>query len=158
MKFCLRILAMGAVVLAPISGADVVLNSGDHIAIIGNALPDRMQHDGWLETMIQAANPDKDLVIRNMGFTGDQVALRPRNENFQSFDDGLTLVGADTIFTFFGYNESFARNPVAFKAELEKFIDDMATKKWPVSHRKTIFHLSISMPCPSSSMTKMMRR
>ena len=33
------------------------LNPGEHIAIIGNALADRMQHHGWLETMIQAKNP-----------------------------------------------------------------------------------------------------
>src|SRR4051812_26593794 len=29
----------------------------DHIAIIGNTLAERMQYDGWLETMLQARFP-----------------------------------------------------------------------------------------------------
>ena len=28
----------------------IEIKPGDHIAIIGNTLADRMQHDGWLET------------------------------------------------------------------------------------------------------------
>ncbi len=114
--------------IANIASAQLTLEKGDTIALIGNALPDRMQHDGWLETYIQKANPDKQLVIRNMGFTGDQVASRPRNENFMNSDDYLTHVGADVIFAFFGYNESFSQDPEAFKEQLEKFIDD--TRAW----------------------------
>ena len=30
---------------------------GDHISLIGNTLADRMQHDGWLETMLQSRFP-----------------------------------------------------------------------------------------------------
>ena len=38
--------------------ADAIeIKPGDHIAIIGNTLADRMQHDGWLETYLQAAFP-----------------------------------------------------------------------------------------------------
>jgi len=83
---------------AACASAEFALQQGDHITIVGNALPDRMQHDGWLESYLQLANPDKDLVIRNMGFTGDQVNLRPRNENFMPFDDGLKLVETDVLF------------------------------------------------------------
>ena len=46
---------------------------GDHICIIGNTLADRMQHDGWLETYLQARFPEHDLVIRNLGFSGDEL-------------------------------------------------------------------------------------
>ena len=38
--------------------ADVIeIKPGDHISIIGNTLADRMQHDGWLETYLQAGSP-----------------------------------------------------------------------------------------------------
>ncbi len=130
MKSGLRTMALVMVLLAPIASAQLTLNANDHVAFIGNALPDRMQHDGWLETYLQVANPDKNLVIRNMGFTGDQVALRPRNENFQSFDDGMKLVGADVIFAFYGYNESFAHDPATFKQQLITFIEDMGGKQY----------------------------
>ena len=46
------------------------LKPGDHICIIGNTLADRMQHDGWLETMLQSRYPKHELVIRNLGFSG----------------------------------------------------------------------------------------
>lgn len=34
---------------------------GDRIAIVGNSLAERMQHDGWLESYIQAVHPDHRL-------------------------------------------------------------------------------------------------
>ena len=37
--------------------AEYAFEQGDSIAIIGNALPDRMQQDGYLETYLQLANP-----------------------------------------------------------------------------------------------------
>ncbi|MFP6583748.1 MAG: hypothetical protein VCD00_14500, partial [Candidatus Hydrogenedentota bacterium] len=66
------------------TAVDLTLEKDDHIAFIGYSLPDRLQHDGWLESSLHAAHPDKDLVIRNMGFTGDQVSYRPRNQNFMT--------------------------------------------------------------------------
>ena len=89
------------VVAEQTASAQFALNTYDHIAFIGNALPDRMQHDGWLETYLQKANPDKQLVIRNLGLTGDQVASRPRNETFMSEHDHPTPVAADVTVTFF---------------------------------------------------------
>jgi len=130
MKFFLSALAVVAAMTAPVAHADFAFGPEDRIAFIGNALPDRMQHHGWLESYLQAANPGKQLVIRNMGFTGDQVALRPRNENFPSVDEYLTLVGADVIFAFFGYNESYSRDPEKFKGELRALIDEMDSKQY----------------------------
>ncbi len=44
--------------VASIARADLIeIKPGDHIAIIGNTLADRMQHDGWLETLLQARFP-----------------------------------------------------------------------------------------------------
>jgi putative heme-binding domain-containing protein len=96
---------------------------GDTVAFVGNALPDRMQHDGWLETYLHTTYPEADLVIRNMGFTGDEVDHRPRNQNFMRANKYLEHVGADVIFAFFGYNESYGRDPGPFKEDLAKWID-----------------------------------
>ena len=103
---------------------------GEHISLIGNALADRMQNDGWLEAYLQTANPGKDLVIRNMGFTGDTVAARPREEGFPAADQYLSHVLTDVVFAFFGYNESYERDPEKFKGELRKFIDDTLAAKY----------------------------
>src|SRR5262245_43187633 len=59
---------------APKSAALFELRPGEHVCIIGNTLADRMQHDGWLETYLQSRFPKHQLVVRNLGFSGDEVA------------------------------------------------------------------------------------
>jgi len=126
------------------------LNKGDHICIIGNTLAERMQHAGWLETLLHARFPKHELVIRNLGFSGDELITRLRSMDFGKPDEWLSGVSphpnqrkhnaafhdkenlggtnrfelintkADVIFAFFGYNESFAG-----EAGLNKFKTDL---------------------------------
>ena len=84
------------------------LQPGDHINLIGNTLADRMQHDGWLETLVQRRFPKHQLVFRNLSFPGDELNRRPRSENFGSPDLWLSKEKTDVVLAFFGYNESFA--------------------------------------------------
>ena len=58
--------------------AEFTFNKGDHICLIGNSLASRMQHDGWLETLLQSRLGDKQLVFRNLAFPGDRVKSRNR--------------------------------------------------------------------------------
>ena len=113
-------------------GAPLELKPGDHIAFIGNTLPDRMQHDGWLETFIYAKFPKHDLVFRNLAVAGDEVAFRHRSENFGTPDEWLTKVKADVIFAFFGFNESFGGEAglAKFKADLDKFLKETKAKSY----------------------------
>ena len=53
------------------------LKKGDHICIIGNSLAERMQHDGWLETLIHARFPKHELVFRNLGFPATKWPALP---------------------------------------------------------------------------------
>ncbi len=107
--------------------AQLELNKGDHVVLIGNTLAERMQHHGWLESYVQAALPKHELVFRNHGFSGDKVNSRPRNRGFINPHDYLKISKADVILAFWGYNESYDNNPAAFAQELMKWIDD--TKK-----------------------------
>src|SRR5260370_22840552 len=119
--------------LLPISaqGGPLELNKGDHVSIVGNRLADRMQHDGWLEALIQSRFPKHDLVFRNLGFSGDELTLRLRSAGFGSPDEWLTRCKTDVIFAFFGYNESFGGEAglSKFKIDLQDFI------KHTLSHR-----------------------
>jgi azurin len=105
------------------------LRSGDHIAVIGNTLADRMQHAGYLEALTHQHFPQRELVFRHLGFAADELTVRPRSENFGTPDEWLTKVKADVVFAFFGFNESFkgAAGLAKFRADLEKLIAD--TKK-----------------------------
>ena len=117
----------------------LVLQKGDHIALVGNALADRMQHFGHLETLIYAKHPQLDLVFRNLAVPGDEVAgfeadpnnkkdprnnYRQRSANFGTSDEWLTKTKADVVLAFYGYNESFAGEAgiPKFKEDLDKMI------------------------------------
>src|SRR5882672_7700338 len=111
------------------AAAPLELKPGDHICLVGNALPDRMQHHGWLETYIYAKFPKHDLVCRNLAAAGDEVATWHRSENFGSRDEWLTKTKADVIFAFYGFNESFKGQAGLdkFRKDLDKFLKATAT-------------------------------
>ena len=87
--------------------ANLEIRKGDHISLIGNTLADRMQHDGWLETYLQARFPRHELTIRNLGYSGDELTVRLRSADFGTPDEWLSRTKTDVVFAFFGYNESF---------------------------------------------------
>src|SRR5947207_1298134 len=128
-RWCLASVAAVALLWTMSAGslaaAPFVLQAKDHICIIGNTLAERMQFDGWLETHLHARFPKHELVIRNLGWAGDEVGTRLRELNFGTPDEWLsgapapiggyaenrfagTNTKADVIFAFFGYNESYA--------------------------------------------------
>ncbi len=120
--------------LAPVltAHADLELKQGDAIAILGNVLPDRSQHYGWLEAMIAQANADKDLTFRNLAFSGDEVSTWHRVDGFGTRDEWLTKVKADVIFAFYGSNESFKgyEGIDAFKKNLDTFLKETKAKNF----------------------------
>ena len=121
-----------AVSTGAFSAEKLVLAPNSNVAIIGNTTADRMQHHGWLETYIQALHPDQKLVFRNLGFSGDEVVLRQRSDNFGNADQWLTKVQADVVFAFFGYNESLKGEAglPGFKSDLAANIDAMRSQKY----------------------------
>jgi glucose/arabinose dehydrogenase/azurin/lysophospholipase L1-like esterase len=108
------------------------LNPGSHIALVGNALADRMQHDGYFETLLYAQFPKQNIVVRNLAVAGDEVTIRHRSENFGSPDEWLKKVGADVILGFFGFNESFKgpEGVATFKTNLDRWVKETQAKNY----------------------------
>ena len=128
----LLVAALLATASAAVAQSKLDLKAGDHVALLGGALADRMQHHGWLETLIHARFPDHKLVFRNLAAAGDEVATWHRSENFGTRDEWLTRARADVILACFGYNESFKGDAGLdkFKQDLEKFLKDAKTKNY----------------------------
>ena len=97
-------------------------NAGDNIAIVGNGLPDRMQHDGWFETLLQSQLGGQQVRFRNLSASGDRPNSFPRSSGMPSITTYLQHVKADVVFAFFGYNESFDNKPEDYQKQLVSFV------------------------------------
>ena len=101
---------------------------GDVVSIIGNGLPDRMQHDAWTETLLQDSLRGQQVRFRNMSFSGDTVDKKPRNKGFTPEDAYLQHVKPSVIFAMFGYNESY-EGPGGADSYRQKLVDMCARLK-----------------------------
>ncbi len=117
---------------AAAQAGELELKKGDHVCLIGNTLPERMQHDGWFEALLHSRFPAHELVVRNLAFSADEVVIRQRSDGFGSPDDHLRIHQADVILAFFGYNESFAGKEglEAFKKNLDNFVKHTLGQKY----------------------------
>lgn len=108
------VFALAAALLAPpISGQPLMdgetwFAKGNHIVMVGSASAERMQRFGYFEALLTAEYPDSALTFRNLAWSGDEVALRPRPLNFGSLEVNLAHQQPDVVLMFFGTNESFA--------------------------------------------------
>ena len=108
------------------------LKKGDRIVIIGNTLAERMQYFGGWETLLHSRFPDKELVVRNLGWSADELSLRPRSQDFKDHGHNLADEKPDVLIAAFGFNESFAgpKGLDKFKADLDKAIKEWTTTKY----------------------------
>jgi azurin/glucose/arabinose dehydrogenase len=130
----------------------VQLKKGDHIAIVGSGLADRQQHHAWLEALVHRAYPELDLTVRNLGFAADEVNVKPRSADVPATEWFLAMkkgdstkpgdpkvvykagtdFGADVLFAYWGFNESF-RGPAGlpkFKEDLGRYLDAQKAAKY----------------------------
>lgn len=75
--------------LLPAAEPLLKLEPNDHICILGGTFAERMQHHGWLETMIVSRFPKHNLVFRNLAYSGDEVnGFRDPNKRMRSMSFG----------------------------------------------------------------------
>lgn len=127
---CLLLLGSGGAMAA--DGPQLKLEKGNKIVLIGNTLAERQQHFGNFETLLHARFPQHNLVVRNLGWSADELTLRPRSQAFADHGHKLTDHKPDLIFAFFGFNESFGgeQGLEKFKSDLDKFIQETTTTKY----------------------------
>ena len=116
-----------AIVAAGASAAEastLQLRRGDRICLVGNTFAERLQLFGYFESGLLAAFPDLDLSVRNLAWSADEAALRPRPLDFGAVDRHLEAQGADVVLLFYGANESFAGSEglPAFRNDLGRLL------------------------------------
>ncbi len=125
-------LLFGCATPPPATSGGFEFREGDHVTLLGNGLAERMQHHGWLETVLQSRFPGKALSFRNLGFSADELSVQQRTAGFGSSDDHLTRCGTDVLFAFFGFNESFSgrQGLKKFRKDLDHFVRHTLEQKY----------------------------
>lgn len=57
----------------PGAGKSIELRDGDRVVFLGNTLIERAQTYGYLETLLTASGPRRNVTFRNLGWSGDNV-------------------------------------------------------------------------------------
>ena len=150
---------------AGVQAETLELKKGDHVAFVGGGLADRQQHYGNLEALMHKANADKELVVRNLGFSGDEVNTRHRSDEVPALElflnmkpgdlatkSGNTSVtyhfGADfhanVLLAYWGFNESF-HGPEGLDA-FKKNVDEWVKKQLAADYGKGKVRLVLLSP------------
>ena len=141
------VLLLGALAVSLSAAPRLELRPDDHVALVGAGPVERLQFHGHLETLLHAAHPGHRLVVRNLGFAGDEVGLAPRSDGTPPLEFFLDMtpgvrrakwgsdeaeyrVGAHfhatVIVAQWGFNESFA-GPAgldAFRRRLDAWVGE----------------------------------
>lgn len=113
------------------------LRDGERVALLGGTFIERMQRFGYLETLLTAAQPDRNVVFRNLGWSGDNVwghsraVFGPPEAGFDRLLRDLKLADPTLIVVHYGENEAYAGDAgrEQFRAGLKRLLDalDKAT-------------------------------
>lgn len=139
--------AMALGLTAPVAADDaprLELKKGDRIILIGNTLIERMQHFPHFETLLHSRFPDLDLVVHNLGWSADEIKLRPRQAKFDDHGHTLHDEKPDVIIAGFGFNESFqGRDGLdQFRKDLAAFIAQTTATAYNGEHGPKLVLLS----------------
>jgi len=121
--------ASGACAASGPAPALPALHKGDRVILVGNTLAERMQYFGNFETLLQSRFPDLDLVVHDLGWSADELTLRPRSKGAEDHGHTLAAEKPDVVLALFGFNESFAgpEGLPKFRKDLEEFVTQTTT-------------------------------
>ena len=103
----------------------VRLEPGASVVLLGNTFAERMSLFGWFETYLHCRLPEHELRVRNLGWSADEVGLRPRPVGFPDLHEDLGRHGADVILLCFGMNEAFPPAANRGRGDLGRFAADL---------------------------------
>jgi lysophospholipase L1-like esterase len=129
---------------------------GDRVVLIGDALIEREQKYGYLETLITIQNPDKAITFRNLGWSGDTVRGIARagfgkpEEGFRHLKDHVLALKPTVIFVGYGMTDSFDGEDglPRFKEGMNRLLDVLAETKARLVLLSPIAHEDLGRPLP----------
>jgi lysophospholipase L1-like esterase len=116
---------------------DFKLNDGDRVVLLGSALIEREQRYGWWEYALTTSFPGKQVIFRNLGWSGDTVfgdaraGFGSRADGYKHLVEHTLALKPTMILIGYGTNESFdgpAGLP-GFVKGLNTLLDSLAPSK-----------------------------
>src|SRR5579862_2633101 len=116
---------------------DFELRDGDRVVFLGSTFIEREQRYGYWEAALTARWPDRNIILRNLGWSGDTVWGDARagfdtpKEGYKRLIERTLGVKPTVILVGYGTNESFAGETglPRFREQLNKLLDDLAPSK-----------------------------
>ena len=123
--------ALAATGRAEEGAAAASLSPGDSIVFYGGGMVERLLEEGFLEAQLQLALPGRQLKVRSLAWTGDEVGHRLRPEGYvEHMKSLLTAWPAKVVVLGYGMSESFAGlgGVENFRAQYEIHLREMARR------------------------------
>src|SRR5690606_2991771 len=99
----------------------------DTIVFVGNTFSEGFQRYNYFETLLHSSFSEKNLKVRNISWTADEVDLMPRPLNLATREENLMKLKAAVIFLSVSLNGSYLseRGVEDFKTNLEAFMSNL---------------------------------
>jgi putative heme-binding domain-containing protein len=133
--------------LAPLGAADSAapfeLKSGDRVVFLGDTLIEQEQRHGWVELMLTARFPDRDITFRNLGWSADtpagdarfglsllQAGREPADEGWKNLVKQIEDAKPTVVVLGYGMANSFDGEAglAQFRADYSRLLDTLAAK------------------------------
>lgn len=93
---------------APAASGPFEFKEGDKVVLLGSTVIEREQRYGWLETWLRLSLADKNVSVRNLGWSGDTVFgharsyFGPPEEGIQRLSAHLEMLKPDVMILCYG--------------------------------------------------------
>ncbi|MFC1759014.1 SGNH/GDSL hydrolase family protein [Planctomycetota bacterium] len=132
------------------------LRDGDRVVLLGNTFIERAQRYGFIECELTRLCPNRNVIFRNLGWSGDTVFGEARarfgtaREGFEHLETQVHLVDPTLILSAYGSNAAFAgRSGIApFIAGYEKLLNVLEATGARITLLSPMKHEDLGPPLP----------
>jgi lysophospholipase L1-like esterase len=132
------------------------LHDGDRIVLVGDTLIERDQRYGYLETLLTISNPDKNLIFRNLGWSGDTVGGISRSgfdrpeAGFEQLRQQILAVKPTVVVVGYGMADSFAGEAglATFEQGLARLLNVIDSTGARIAFLSPVAHARMHRPLP----------
>lgn len=132
------------------------LKDGDRVALVGNTFFEREIDESHIEAALTARWPDRNVIFRNLGWSGDTVWGHARavfgkpEDGFAALEKSIAEVKPTVILVCYGMSESFEGDAglAAFGQGLERMLDMLGKSGARMALISPIRHEDKGRPMP----------